>query len=56
MATDHTFEDAVHTTLPGSPVQLSSNVGSPYGSAPDLEKTVSRSVTMEEKINEIYSQ
>ena len=49
MAYDRTFEDAIHTSLSGSPAQLSSNVGSPYGSAPDLERTVSRSTTMEEK-------
>ena len=56
MATDRAFEDAVHTTLLGSPAPFSSNVGSPYGSAPDLERTVSRSITMEENINEIYLQ
>ena len=33
MATDRTFEDAGHTTLPGSPTPLSSNFGSPKGSA-----------------------
>ena len=54
MATDRAFEDAVHTTLPGSPAPLSSNVGSPYGSAPDLERTDSHPITMEDKINEIY--
>ena len=42
--------------MPGSPAPLSSNVGSPYGSAPDLERTVSRSTTMEENIYEIYLQ
>ena len=52
-ATDRTFEDAGQTTLPGSPTPLSSNFGSPKGSAPDLEKTGSRLGTME-KINEIY--
>ena len=55
MATDHTFEDAVHTTLPDSPTPLSLNFGSPKGSAPDLERTGSRLGTME-KINEIYLQ
>ena len=39
---DRAFVAAVHTTLPGSPAPLSSNVGSPYGSALDLERTVSR--------------
>ena len=49
MATERAFEDAVHTTLLGSPAPLSSNVGSPYGSAPNLERAVSRTTTMEEK-------
>ena len=31
MATDRACEDAMHTSLPGSP-PLSSNVGSPHGS------------------------
>ena len=56
MASDRAFEDAVHTTLLLSPVLLSSNAGSPYHFAPDLERTVSRSNTMEEKINEIFEQ
>ena len=34
-----TFDDAMHTSLHGSPTPLSSNVGSPDGSAPDLERT-----------------
>ena len=46
----------VHTTLLASPTPLSSNVGSPYGSAPDVERTGSSPSTMEEKINEIYFQ
>ena len=49
MANDRTFEDAIHTSLPGSPTPLSSNVGFPYG-------TGSRAITMEEKINEINLQ
>ena len=49
MTNDHTFEDAIHTSLSGSPAQLSSNVGSPYVSAPDLERPVSRHITMDEK-------
>ena len=49
MATDRACEDAVRTTLPGSLAPLSSNVGSLYGSALDLERTVSRPITMEEK-------
>ena len=56
MATDRTFEDAVHTTLPGSPAQLSSNVASPYGSTPDLEKTGQPPRHDGGKINEIYLQ
>ena len=56
MADDRTFEDAIHSSLLDSPAPLSSNVGSPYGSAPDLERTGSRSSTMDEKINEIYIQ
>ena len=55
MATDRTFEDGGHTTLPGSPTPLSSNFGSPKGSAPDLEITGSDLGTME-KINEIFLQ
>ena len=49
MATDRTCGDAVHTTLPVSRAPLSSTVGSPYGSAPDYERTVSRSITMDAK-------
>ena len=36
MATDRACEDAMHTSLPGSP-PLSSNVGSPHGSGHDLD-------------------
>ena len=50
MATDRTCEDAVHTTLLGSP-PLSSNFGSPDCSALDLERTVSRST--DEQLSEI---
>ena len=49
MANFRAFEDAVHTTLPGSPTPSSSNVSSPYGSASDLQRTVSRAITMDEK-------
>ena len=56
MATDRALKDAVHTTLLGSQAPSSSNVGSPYGSAPDLERTVSRPNTRWRKINEIYLQ
>ena len=56
MATDRAFEDAVHTTSRGSLAPLPSTVGSRYGSAPYLERTVSRATTMGEKINEIYLQ
>ena len=55
MATDRTFEDAVHTTLHVWPTPLSSNFGSPKGPAPDLERAGSRLGTME-KINGIYLQ
>ena len=48
-----TFERALHTTLPGSPVPAySSNVGSLDGSSPDLD---GRSSTLEDKFNEILS-
>ena len=43
MATDHACEDAMHTSLPGSP-PLSSNVGSPYGSGHDLDGMGHRSI------------
>ena len=49
MATDRAFEDAVHTTLPGSPAPLSSFVGSPNGFLHVLEGTGYRARTMEEK-------
>ena len=48
MANARTFEDAVHTSLPGSPTPLSNNFGSPDGSAPDIERTGSRSSTRAE--------
>ena len=44
--------DVLESPLPTS----SSNVGSPNGSLPDLERTGSRPSTMEEKINEIHLQ
>ena len=45
------------TNVPFSPAPASSsNMGSPNGSLPDLEGTGFRARTMEEKINEIYSQ
>ena len=45
------------TNVPISPAPpSSSNVGSPNGSLPDLERTGFRASTMEEKINEIYLQ
>ena len=43
MATDRTCEDAMHTSLPGSP-PLSSNVGSPNGSGHDLDGMGHRSI------------
>ena len=43
--------------MPESSVPASSsNMGSPDGSLPDLEGTGYRASTMEDKINEIYSQ
>ena len=42
MATDRAREDAMHTSLPGSP-PLSSNVGSPDGSGHDLDGMGTRS-------------
>ena len=50
MATDCAFEDAMHTSLPGSP-PLSSNVGSPNGSGHDLDGMASRST--DEQLTEI---
>ena len=45
------------TDVPVSPVPASSsNMGSPNGSLLDLEGTGFRARTMEEKINEIYTQ
>ena len=43
MATDRACEDAMHTSLPGSP-PLSSNVGSPNGSGHDLDLMGHRSI------------
>ena len=37
MVNDRTFEDAMHTTLEGTPMPVSSNVGSPCCVAPDFE-------------------
>ena len=56
MANDRTLEDAMYTSLPRSPMPLSSNFGSHNGSAPDLERSSSRSSTWQDKINEIYLQ
>ena len=50
MAVDHACEDALHTSLLGSP-PLSSNVGSPNGSGHDLNGMVSRSI--DEQLMEI---
>ena len=48
-----TFDGAMHTTLPGSPVPAySSNVGSLDSSGPDFD---GRSSTLEDKLNEILS-
>ena len=51
MATDCASEDAMHTSLPGSP-PLSSNVGSPHGSGHDLDGMGTRSGnTLDEKLD-----
>ena len=50
MATDRSCEDAMHTSLPGSPPLLS-NVGSPNGSGHDLDGMASRST--DEQLREI---
>ena len=53
MANARTFDDAMHTSLPGSPVpDLSSNFGSPDNSAPDLQRMGGRSSTLDDKVNE----
>ena len=56
MANARTLEDALHASLPGSPTPLSSNCGSPGGSAPGLERMGSRPSTWEDKINEMAAQ
>ena len=56
MANDRTIEDAMHTSLPGSPMPLSSNFGSSDGSAPDLERKGSRISTWEDTSNEMAAQ
>ena len=57
MSNARTFDDAMHTSLPGSPVpDLSSNFGSPDHSAPDLERMGGRSSTLDDKVNEILLQ
>ena len=57
MANARTFDDAMHTSLPGSPVpDLSSNFGSPDHSAPDLERMGGRSSTLDDKVNELLLQ
>ena len=56
MADTRAFEDAVHTSLPGSPTPLSSNFGSLDGLALDLERTGSRARTWEDKINDMAAQ
>ena len=55
MATDRTCEDAMHTSLPGSP-PLSSNVGSPHSSGHDLDGMGTRSGnTTDEKLDALLS-
>ena len=45
------------TDVPVSPAPVSSsNVGSPNGSLPDLDGTLFRASTMEEKMNEMFVQ
>ena len=56
MATDRTFEDAMRTPLPASPTPLSSNLGSPNGSVPDLERIGSLPSTWRDEINETAAQ
>ena len=56
MANDRTCEDAVDTSLLGSPTPLFSNFGSPNGSAADVERTGIRTSTCEDKIYEIHLQ
>ena len=53
MATGRASEDAMHTSLPGSP-PLSSNVGSPNGSGHDVDGMGTRSGnTMDEKLDAV---
>ena len=55
MATDRASEDAMRTSLPGSP-PLSSNVGSPHGSGHDLDGMGTRSgSTTDEKLDALLS-
>ena len=56
MADDRALDDAMRTSLPASPMPLSSNVGSPNGSVPDLDGTGIQPSTMEDKINEKFIQ
>ena len=56
MATDRACEDAMHTSLLGSP-PLSSNDGSPHGSGHDLDGMGPRSGgTLDEKLDAFLSQ
>ena len=56
MAEDRTCEDAMHTSLLGSPTSLSSNFGSPDGSVPDLDIVGVRSAgSIEERIEAILA-
>ena len=55
MATGRASEDALHTSMPGSP-PLSSNVGSPHGSGHDLDGMGTRSgSTLDEKLDALLS-
>ena len=50
-----TSDEAMHTTIPGSRVPAdSSNVGSPDGSCPDLDKLGGRSSTLKDKVDDIF--
>ena len=55
MATARTSDDALHTSLPGSP-PLSSNVGSPHGSGHDLDGMGTHSgSTLDEQLDALLS-
>ena len=56
MANDRTCEYAMHTSLPVSPRPSSSNLGSPDGSVPDLDRVGVRSAgSIEERMEAILA-